>query len=90
MAPLSLESDVRQEESLLLQFIYQCPVGLAEVDNRGAIRLLNALGVALLMPMAGGAGLDNFFDIMRPCASEMVDLVETCSAIGEIFATVGS
>jgi signal transduction histidine kinase len=85
MAPLSLEAEVKQDESLLLQFIYQCPVGLAEIDDRGVIRLLNARGVALLMPIAIAAGLGNFFDLIRPFASEIVEQLETSSATGEIF-----
>jgi signal transduction histidine kinase len=80
-----LDTDVRQEESLLLQFIYQCPVGLAELDNLGNIRLLNALGVALLMPIAITTALGNFFDLLRPHAPRMVEQIETSPLLGEIF-----
>lgn len=85
MALLSTETEIRQDESLLLQFIYQCPVGLAEIDNSGVVRLLNARGVALLMPIAAVSGLGNFFEVLRPLASDLVELIETASATGEIF-----
>jgi len=84
MALPSLDSAIHQEQSLLLQFIYQCPVGLVEVDNQGGIRLLNALGVALLMPIAGADGIHNFCDLLRPRAPELVDLIAAPSPVGEI------
>jgi len=84
MPTVTTLKDAQEEQSLLLQFVYQCPVGLAEVDNQGDFRLLNALGVALLMPIAGGVGLDNFFQLMRPLAPELVKLIENGKANGEI------
>ena len=48
----------------LIQFLYLCPVGIAQIDLSGTISLLNAKGSQLLMPYAGAAGLENFFDIL--------------------------
>ncbi len=49
----------------LLQFLYQCPVGIAQIDPSGAISLLNAKGSQLLMPHARRSGLDNLFDVLE-------------------------
>lgn len=84
MGSLSPDADVLAEQSLLLQFIYQCPVGLAQLDNRGNVRLLNALGVALLIPIAGAHGFNNFFTLMRPYANSLVELIEVPGASGEL------
>lgn len=55
-------AQIDQEE--LIQFLYQCPVGIAQIDPGGAVLLLNAKGSQLLMPHAGSAGLDNLFDVV--------------------------
>jgi signal transduction histidine kinase len=84
MGSLSPDADVLVEQGILLQFIYQCPVGLVDVDNRGNVRLLNAVGVALLIPIAGAHGFDNFFTLMRPHANALVELIEAPGANGEL------
>jgi hypothetical protein len=80
-----LEPEPSQEHSLLLQFIYQCPVGLAELDNTGDVRLMNALGVALLFPLSEVTGLQNLFDLIRPHAPGLVELMAAPSALGDVF-----
>lgn len=55
-------SPIDQEE--LIQFLYLCPVGIAQIDPRGTISLLNAKGSQLLMPHARRLGLENLFDIL--------------------------
>ncbi len=50
----------------LLRFLYLFPVGVAEIDQSGAIRMLNALGSQLLMPSAPGGRMENLFDLLAP------------------------
>lgn len=54
------------DQDELIQFLYQCPVGIAQIDPSGVISLLNAKGSQLLMPIAGRSGLENLFAILDP------------------------
>jgi len=53
------------EHETLLQFLYQCPVGLGSVSPEGDIHLLNAVGAQLLMPIGGG-NIENLWKILDP------------------------
>jgi signal transduction histidine kinase len=72
------------DHETLLQFLYQCPVGIARIDGFGAISLLNAEGSRLLMPYAGRAGLDNLFEILDPYDHGLRSLAFTSRHYGEI------
>lgn len=64
------------ESEGLLQFLYQTPIGLAQVDVRGEVQLLNALGAQLLLPFAPDGELGNLFDIfcaLDPSLAEWFD-----------------
>lgn len=62
----------------LLQFIYLCPFGLAEVDRQGEIISLNAMGSQVLYPIAvhAGLGLHNILHIIARYAPELKREVE--------------
>ncbi len=64
-----------KEHEQLLQFLYQCPVGLASLGLDGSVRMLNAVGVQLLMPVAG-TQLENLFDILGPFDGGLRELAE--------------
>lgn len=62
---MSDPGNTEREHEKLLQFLYQVPVGLASISPEGDIRLLNAAGARLLMPLGGGR-IDNFWEIFDP------------------------
>ncbi|MBC8010379.1 MAG: hypothetical protein H7067_09810 [Burkholderiales bacterium] len=64
-----------EESERLLRFLYLCPVGLADIDARGGVRMMNALAAQLLMPLARGGGLDNFFDALADIAPDLPGIV---------------
>ncbi len=67
---------VSLEHETLLEFLYLCPVGVARIDRRGVIALLNATGARILMPLAAGREIENFLDLMDEHDPELRCLVE--------------
>ncbi len=50
----------------LLQFLYQTPIGIIEIDHAGTIGLMNAYATRYLLPIAAGGGVTNLFDLLSP------------------------
>src|SRR6202012_2566953 len=67
----------RDEEELthLLQFFYQCPVGLFEIDDAGVVRMVNPAAVRLLAPVISDGDLSSVFPLLRRLAPEMVEVI---------------
>jgi Stage II sporulation protein E (SpoIIE) len=59
----------------LLQFFYQCPVGLFEIDDAGTVRMVNPAAVQLLAPVIGGGELSSLFPLLGRLAPEMIDAI---------------
>ncbi len=65
----------RQELTSLLQFFYQCPVGLFEISDTGTVRMVNPSAVQLLAPVIGGDELTTLFPLLQRLAPRLVDLI---------------
>lgn len=76
-----MASAPQSEHERLLQFLYQCPVGLASTDITGRISLLNATGSQVLMPIANG-NLENLFDVLATLDPEIPKLVGEKPGVG--------
>lgn len=50
----------------LLQFLYQTPIGIVEINAAGEIGLMNAYAARYLMPVASGGSIRNLFDLLDP------------------------
>ncbi len=72
---MSDHDKVAEESERLLRFLYLCPVGIADVGSDGEVRMMNALGVQLLMPLARGGQLDNLFKVLATEAPDIARLV---------------
>ncbi len=59
----------------LLQFLYQCPVGLAEIDDAGTVRLINPAAARLLAPVRGDDDLAGLFGVLGRICPELVAVV---------------
>ncbi|AWN16208.1 sensor domain-containing diguanylate cyclase [Salinisphaera sp. LB1] len=59
------------DEDDLLSFMYACPFGLIELDERGDIGLINPHAMMHLLPLAGAQGVENFFAAMEKFAPEL-------------------
>lgn len=55
----------------LLQFLYQTPIGIIEINAAGEIGLMNAYAARYLMPLAPGGTIRNFFDLLDPFIPEL-------------------
>jgi len=64
-----------REEQDLLQFFYQCPVGLFETDDAGTVRMVNPAAVNMLAPLIGGGDLSRLFPLLAKLAPELVDVI---------------
>jgi serine phosphatase RsbU (regulator of sigma subunit) len=69
------EQQERQELTNLLQFFYQCPVGLFEISDAGTVRMVNPAAVQLLAPVIGGDDLSTVFPLLGRLAPRLVDLI---------------
>jgi serine phosphatase RsbU (regulator of sigma subunit) len=80
--------DLRQELEDLLQFFYQCPVGLIETDDGGTVRQINPAAARMLAPVLfspvrtdSGPGPDTtlteLFPLLRRLAPAVIDAVVT-------------
>lgn len=59
----------------LRTFFYQCPVGLFEIDDAGAVRMVNPAAVRMLAPVIGSGDLSQLFPILATLAPEVVDAI---------------
>lgn len=62
-----------QQDSALLEFMYACPVGLVEIDQTGAILMINPHAMKHLQPIAAATRRDmgNLFSALEECAPEL-------------------
>lgn len=60
----------------LLQFFYQCPVGLIEIDDRGSVRRINPAAARMLAPVtAADPDLSELFPVLDRLHPGLVTLV---------------
>jgi signal transduction histidine kinase len=50
----------------LLQFLYQTPIGIIELDGEGRIGMMNAYATRYLVPVAPRGDVHNLFDALAP------------------------
>ena len=68
------------EVERLLQFLYLCPVGLADHGANGEVRMMNALAVQMLMPLSRDGQMANVFTVLKEVAPDLPVLVQQYSA----------
>jgi diguanylate cyclase (GGDEF)-like protein len=59
----------------LTEFLYRAPIGMIQTTLDGTIEVLNPLSARLLMPLSRDGSLSNLFDLLRPYAPGLADLV---------------
>ena len=78
------ESDAEIER--LLEFLYVCPVGLAEIDEAGTIGMINPFAMQVLFPIASDGSVTNLFTALASYAPDLASLVGAFGAArGTIF-----
>ena len=71
-----MNTQLEGEHTQLLQFLYACPVGLAEVAPEGEILMINPMAMQFLLPIARTPMIVNFFDIIEAYAPELRNMVD--------------
>ena len=69
------QARVQQDLLYLRQFFYQCPVGLFETDDAGAVRMVNPAAVNMLAPVIGSGDLSQLFPLLGQLAPGMIDVI---------------
>lgn len=59
----------------LLAFLYRIPVAVVELDQTGAIGLMNPRAAQYLLPLTGGKPPKNLYDLLEPYLPEMREKV---------------
>ncbi len=70
------DGDVGEENANLIRFLYACPIGLLEIGADGEIYMMNPLAMQILLPLAEGGLMTNFFSTMERWAPELRNLAE--------------
>jgi len=70
-----VENDSGAEYEALVQFMYLAPIGLVQMNNDGAVEMMNPMCAQLLMPVSPDGSLVNFFDATATIAPELRALV---------------
>jgi diguanylate cyclase (GGDEF)-like protein/PAS domain S-box-containing protein len=79
------DPDVATEYEALLEFVYLCPVGIAQLDGQGNVEMMNSAGARILMQVAPQPNIDNFFDSLGTTGTELRALTDgVTSAQGTI------
>ncbi|MGA2010319.1 MAG: SpoIIE family protein phosphatase [Solirubrobacteraceae bacterium] len=65
-----------RERLELLELFYQCPVGLVEIDDAGAVRKINPAAARILNPAVAGDDLGDVLGVLRRLAPDLADEIE--------------
>jgi hypothetical protein len=68
---------VSDELQGLLQFFYQCPVGLMEITDAGAVEKINPAAARMLASALAGDDLRELFPLLRRLAPQIVAAIES-------------
>ena len=70
-----MNADLDDQLTDLLQFLYACPVGLAELSTDGMIEMINPLAMKLLLPLATDGLVANFLHIIENYSPELRHII---------------
>jgi len=77
---MTAEPDPVAEYESLLEFVYVCPVGIAQLSADGGIEMMNPAGARILMEVAKSASLENLFDVLGPSGTVLRELAAGLTA----------
>jgi diguanylate cyclase (GGDEF)-like protein/PAS domain S-box-containing protein len=73
---MTAELDTNAEYEALLEFVYVCPVGVAQLGRDGAVEMMNPVAARILMEIAVQPVIENFFESLGAVGGELRELVE--------------
>lgn len=77
---MSAAEDLQREHEALLEFVYLCPVGLAQLDGTGQIEMMNSTGAQLLTQLDPTGCFENLYALLEPFAPELNGMVRGLEA----------
>jgi diguanylate cyclase (GGDEF)-like protein/PAS domain S-box-containing protein len=75
-----MSAELEDQVTELLEFLYACPVGLIELTADGTIGLVNPLAMQLLLPIAPGGLIGNFFRLIEGYSPELRHIITAFEA----------
>jgi diguanylate cyclase (GGDEF)-like protein/PAS domain S-box-containing protein len=75
-----MSAELEDQVTELLQFLYACPVGLAELSADGTIGMVNPLAMQLLLPIASDGLVTNFFRVIGNYSPELRHIITAFKA----------
>ncbi len=79
-APVDMSSNPPDASEALIQFLYQAPIGLVQMNCAGEIEMLNSMSAQLLMPLASEGNLDNLYTVLEGVAPQLRGLADAFGA----------
>ena len=76
-----MDAEPTTEHEALLEFVYLCPVGIAQLDVRGNVEMMNPAGARILMQVAPTPIIENLFDSLGPAGAELRALADGVTAV---------
>ena len=65
------ETDVAAEYESLLEFLYVCPVGIAQLTSEGDVEMMNSALARMLMEVCKTSSIDNLFTSLGAAGEEL-------------------
>ena len=75
-----MSTELEEQVTELLEFLYACPVGLVELSADGTVGLVNPLAMKLLLPIAPGGLIANFFRVIEGYSPELRHIIASFEA----------
>lgn len=75
-----MTAELQDQVTELLQFLYACPIGLAELSQDGTIKLVNPLAMKLLLAIAPDGVVANFFHVVGCYSPELRHIITAFDA----------
>ena len=74
------EHDLHEEHEALLEFVYLCPVGIAQLGANGSVEMMNPVGARVLMEIAARPDIENLFESLGTAGLELRALAQGMTA----------
>ena len=65
------ELDPSSEHEELLEFLYLCPVGIAQLDASGGVEMMNPAGARALLQISAQPMIENFYAALGPTGDQL-------------------
>ncbi|MDO9017259.1 MAG: sensor domain-containing diguanylate cyclase [Deltaproteobacteria bacterium] len=83
----ALVAQLERDNEALLDFLYLCPLAIAQLDGEGGVEMMNPAGARIFMTLSAEPEITNLLDVLAPFAptlrASVADLTATAGTICE-------